>query len=648
MISENPKICYKIFHLPNLSTTSLERKKSFHNLDPYLASQYEKLDSPTILINSDKDYLAFKREYGLLFPRAKFKLGELGIWASNLLAIHQFLNSSHDYLLLIEDDIHVEDNHLFNSLLKDYINELPKDWDIFSYHCPKNQFYKFKPSEQTDGKMIVQAYQDWSMLCYLINKKGAQKLLDDTQSNGIRLAIDHHVFYHKKRFKTYTLAPNAPSGFARISTTSTFQDIQRKVGIGGHSFTAAEENMAQIPNSNNSQGDQVLGKVLVYKSYAGLGDIFFAIPAIYKLAAISNEVHFAVKSTLVDFFSKHLNIKVVDEESARKSEQQYDKIFELGNYPPFKGYDLPHAITYPTHKKKKQHAISHYVDAVANAQQEIDLSPSVYPYFEQFINTESPYYTVHHGAGFLLKIWPTEKYALLIQTIAKVYPMLRCVIIKGPDDPDIENYFAESSPKIEYVTGGMMEVGKAMEGALFHIGNDAGITHVAGAFNVPTVGVYGPTGPGSWGSFSQHNEIIWGKKGVCNIRCNYDVIIACKHRICLSSVSIERVMESLYKLLQGAYPNQTSRIIINPRAKATFTKNDCLIELEGEELLLEYHSQTIGENIENLLKRGVKLTNLDNDFLKVMALLKQKNIVFECPSFENFELTVQSSETIKH
>src|SRR5690606_35055977 len=86
-----------------------------------------------------------------------------------------------------------------------------------------------------------------------------------------------------------------------------------------------------------------LNAVLVYKSYGGLGDIFFAVPAINKLAEVSNTIHFAVAPRLVPFFTNHLKkVTVINEAIARQEEHLYDHIYELGNYPAFRGYDLPH------------------------------------------------------------------------------------------------------------------------------------------------------------------------------------------------------------------------------------------------------------------------------------------------------------------
>lgn len=397
-----------------------------------------------------------------------------------------------------------------------------------------------------------------------------------------------------------------------------------------HNFWDA---IADILEDSTIKRQPSLGKVLVYKSYAGLGDIFFAIPSIYKLAAVSDELHFAVSPRLVPFFTKHLKVKVVAEPDARKSEDNYDNIYELGNYPAFKGYHLPHAVRYPTHKKVKQHAIQHYIDTVSKIHRDINNHLDVYPYFKRNINTENPYFVIHHGAGFHLKIWPTEKYAALVERLREIFPNLDCKIIMGPDDPDIEQYFSKTHKHVTLITGGMTDVGDAMAGALFHIGNDAGITHVAGAFNVPTVGIYGPTGPGSWGSFAQFNELIWGKQGVCNLRCNYDVILNCEHRVCLSSVSVPRVIEALYKVIQRAYPEMLATLKLNPQATVEYTDKDCIITVGEQELLLEYHSDTMRNDIENLLKNNSSLNKKTDDIKQVIDVLKQQHILFEVPDF---------------
>ncbi len=88
--------------------------------------------------------------------------------------------------------------------------------------------------------------------------------------------------------------------------------------------------------------------------------------------------------------------------------------------------------------------------------------------------------TIHPGAGFLLKIWPTQNYADLIEALFELFPSLDCKIILGKDDPNPVKLLSKEYAHIKLVTGDLHDVGEAMAGALFHIGNDAGITHVAG------------------------------------------------------------------------------------------------------------------------------------------------------------------------
>ncbi|WP_250433084.1 glycosyltransferase family 9 protein [Hanstruepera flava] len=391
----------------------------------------------------------------------------------------------------------------------------------------------------------------------------------------------------------------------------------------------------RIINNEFQNESNNLGKVLVYKSYGGLGDIFFALPAIKRLVDVSENVHFAVSSRLVDFFKTHLKtITIISEKVAKNQEHLYDGIYELGNYPAFRGYNLPHALKYPTHKKVKQHAIQHYIDTVSKLHINIDNSHYGYPYFQTKKNLQEPYFVLHHGAGFLLKIWPTDQYAKLIESIYELYPKLKCKIIKGPNDPEIDKYFKKPMPNVEYITGGMTDVGKAMSKALFHIGNDAGITHVAGAFNVPSVGIYGPTGPGSWGIFSEFNELIWGKKGVCDLKCNYDVILNCNHRVCLTSITVNRVLEALYKVLQKAYPNFSKTLLkVNPELVIEKGINDCLLTLKDEELLLEFHDNKMKQNVNSLLNETMPKNNQEDSFISVFNILKERNIFFEIPRF---------------
>lgn len=389
--------------------------------------------------------------------------------------------------------------------------------------------------------------------------------------------------------------------------------------------------LGSVLNTSTLNQQESLGNVLVYKSYGGLGDIFFCIPSLHSLLGVSKSVSFAVAPRLVSFFEKHLqNIRVVDETQIKERETEFDRVIELGNYPAFRGYDLPHALRYPTHKKVKQHAIGHYLDAVSKFHVKANRNQK-FPYFKHRTNPDDLYYTMHPGAGFLLKIWPTEKYAKVISGIHQLFPSLRCKLILGPEDPNPVDFMAEKPNYVDFVTGGIQDVGDAMQGALFHIGNDAGITHVAGAFNLPTVGIYGPTGPGSWGSFAEQTEIIWGKSGNCNLKCNYDVILNCADRVCLSSINSEKVLGAVLKLLQKAYPEHAKKWFVNPNISIELTDSDCMITIDKNEFLVNFTNESVRKNVQQMLSGNLETD--DDDMVQFREFLQQQDIAFYVPEF---------------
>lgn len=292
------KLCYKIFHIPGYYDPGNVRGKLFNELDSYLESKIARLGTPTILISNQEQYDAFCLAHHQLNPKNKFKWGELGIWASNTLAMKNFLDTDYEYLMLMEDDIYVKNKDRFLELLSEYMDQLPEDWEVFSYFVPEDQYTKYYLKEaksfaegfgfetavtyrgieeniqggylsypRKDHKGVVESYQDWSMLCYIINRKTAEKILKDVIENGIYEPIDWYVFnviyldnripiekstlqkYGEygviaytlqqqgkrgdiaymggtikiNRFKTYSITPEAEKGCSLFETASTYQ-----------------------------------------------------------------------------------------------------------------------------------------------------------------------------------------------------------------------------------------------------------------------------------------------------------------------------------------------------------------------------------------------------------------------------------------
>lgn len=226
------KMCYKIFHIPGDGESWEERESYFNLADSHISKHIAKLDTPTIKIGSYSDYARANRMYSLPFLHKEFKFGEVGIWASNLVAMKNFLKTDYEYLMLMEDDISLEPE--FIDLLKEYMEELPDSWEVFSYFVHSNQFGRFNESTHI-GKNVVLAYQDWSMLCYIIKRSTALKILQNTEYFGVDAPIDHYIFRQPDVFKSYTLHPNAKVGCSLLEVISTFQKKESEELIMGYS-----------------------------------------------------------------------------------------------------------------------------------------------------------------------------------------------------------------------------------------------------------------------------------------------------------------------------------------------------------------------------------------------------------------------------
>jgi hypothetical protein len=92
-------------------------------------------------------------------------------------------------------------------------------------------------------------------------------------------------------------------------------------------------------------------------------------------------------------------------------------------------------------------------------------------------------------------------------------------------------------------------------------------------------------------------------------------------------------VEAIYKLLQKTYPELPNTLKVNPQAVIDFSDKDCLIKLYDNEFLLEYHNDSMKNQIEDLLQKESVATKNDMSFNMVLEVLKQQHIIFNIPSF---------------
>lgn len=119
-----------------------------------------------------------------------------------------------------------------------------------------------------------------------------------------------------------------------------------------------------------------------------------------------------------------------------------------------------------------------------------------------------PYAVIHPFAATPEKTWPAERFAAVARTLA---PDVEPVFIAGPGDD------ATAFPDFRVESRPLDRVKPLIAGASLFIGNDSGPAHLAAAFGVPVVVLFGPSDPVVWAPWQVECEVIASPEGIDRI-----------------------------------------------------------------------------------------------------------------------------------
>jgi heptosyltransferase-3 len=110
---------------------------------------------------------------------------------------------------------------------------------------------------------------------------------------------------------------------------------------------------------------------------------------------------------------------------------------------------------------------------------------------------EGAYAVVHPFATTPQKTWPAERYLAVAETLRNP------VFLAGPDDD------ASKFAKYRVIRNApLAEVKSIIAGAQLFIGNDSGPAHIAAAFGVPVVVLFGPSDPVNWAPWRTESQVL--------------------------------------------------------------------------------------------------------------------------------------------
>lgn len=99
--------------------------------------------------------------------------------------------------------------------------------------------------------------------------------------------------------------------------------------------------------------------------------------------------------------------------------------------------------------------------------------------------------SVHPGSGSTRKNWPAERFTEVARGLAGPRPWLH---VRGPAEAGLEAP-PGSLPAHDL---SLSQLAALLARSGVHVGNDAGVSHLAAAVGAPTLALFGPTDPSGW------------------------------------------------------------------------------------------------------------------------------------------------------
>jgi heptosyltransferase III len=118
-----------------------------------------------------------------------------------------------------------------------------------------------------------------------------------------------------------------------------------------------------------------------------------------------------------------------------------------------------------------------------------------------------PYAVIHPCASAPDKTWPAAKFRELARSLP-----LEPVFIAGPGES-----LAEFDGYRTIVGASLEEIKNLLAGATLFIGNDSGPAHMAAAFGLPVVVLFGASDPEIWGPWKTESSVLTSESGIAEI-----------------------------------------------------------------------------------------------------------------------------------
>ncbi len=145
-------------------------------------------------------------------------------------------------------------------------------------------------------------------------------------------------------------------------------------------------------------------------------------------------------------------------------------------------------------------------------------------------STGQPLVVIHPGSGSIHKCVASEALASFVVAVQMSGAIP--VLLEGPADQEPVDRLLRlcGNPPIVLKGLDLLTVAGVLAQARLFVGQDSGITHLAGLMGVHTVALFGPTDPDRWAPQGTHVAVVQGAPCLCS---SWSDVIRCQGKSCL-------------------------------------------------------------------------------------------------------------------
>lgn len=188
----------------------------------------------------------------------------------------------------------------------------------------------------------------------------------------------------------------------------------------------------------------------------------------------------------------------------------------------------------------------------SNARPKLYYSEKDIQLVEEFLNSgpKTKFAIIHAGARRKLRQWNPERFALAVEFLHRKYN-LEIVFAGTVEDEDVINLITSDLGFRTYnFTRGfsLSQFSFLCSKASFYLGNESGPLHIASAFDVPMIALFGPGVPDVFYPVSPNSKVLHHV-----LPCNPCDQIHCVHpdNPCISRIQANDVLETITQILQS-------------------------------------------------------------------------------------------------